>query len=233
MDFTKFLTVVAILAVVLSAVNVVRVADLRSAGYASSREYGNVTFEIESRILITFTNNLVNWSTGYVDTDGTPTECGPGVEAQLATNTTNGSSGNLLASNPSGSKCGISWIPRLQGLTLRSDSNQDIVVTLNSDQNALNLIDGGVTIPTNKSEFQWMVQNNATGTTCEGRMYPLNYTDIVAGTNVTICNDMDWADGVSDTLDIDFLVNISSYATVLGERRAVITATAERNSTSP
>lgn len=232
MKLTGVLMVVAVIAVVVSGINLINNVALSQTGRASTTP-GNVTLEIQSIIDINFTNNIINWSSGYVDSDGTPTECTSISEAQLATNTVNGSAGNSLASNPSGIKCGVGWIPRLQGLTLQSDSNQDILVNITSNQNAFNLIDNGVAL-TPPSEFQWMVQENETGS-CEagattGRLYPTNYTNVVQGVAITICNDFDWGP-TTDALDIDFLVNISPQATVVGYRTAVMTATAERSAT--
>lgn len=216
---TTLLMVVAVIAVAVAAFNVYRVAQTSATGFASS-DRGNVTFEIESQIHIIFTNNLINWSTGFVDTDGTPSLCIPGVEAQLSTDPTG------EASSPTGIFCGVNWIPVLQGLTLQSASNQDILVNLTSNQNALNLIDGGTSFG---SSFQWKVSNNKTNTcNIDGTgLAPTTYTEIVQNGNVTICNSMNWGPG-NNALDIDFLVNISSSASVTGERRAIITATAER-----
>jgi hypothetical protein len=217
---TTLLMVVAVVAVAVAGFNVYQVAQKSTTGFASS-DRGNVTFEIESQIHIIFTNNLINWSTGYVNTTG-PSPCTTGVEAQLSTDPAG------QASSPSGTFCSVSWIPVLQGLTLQSDSNQDIRVNLTSDQNATTLIDG---VGNNfGSNLQWKVSNNKSDTcNINGTgLAPTTYTEIALNGNVTICDSMNWGPS-NDALDIDFLVNISSSASVLGERKAIITATAERS----
>ena len=222
MSSTNVLMVVAVIAVAVAVFGTIMNFVNVQTGFASS-DLGNVSFQIESKIEIFFTNNIINWSTGYVDIDGTPAVCVAGVEAQLATDPI----GAAAASSPTGlSTCVVNWQSQLQGLTLRSDSNQDIRVNLTSDQNALNLIDGGASFGSN---FMWKVSNNETSTcNSDGTgLQPTTYTEIVQGANVTICESMNW-DFPNDALDIDFLVNISSSASVLGERKAIITALAER-----
>ncbi len=215
---TKFLTVVAVLAVLASGIGFFStLSSLRSAGYASSDE-GNVTFEIESKIDISFITNLINWSTGYVNTSG-PAPCVAPVDAQLATDPTGLPEDG---SSPPGIFCGVNWIPQLQGLTLQSDSNQDINISLSSTEDASTLLDG-------LGNFMWKFSDNETGT-CQGNFDPalIVYTEIIAGSGVILCNQTDWNTG-SDALDIDFLVNISDQASVQGEKTAVITATAIRS----
>jgi len=227
MESTNLLMVVAVLAVLASGIGVVMsLVALPSAGYASS-DLGNVTFEIESLISVQFTNNLINWSTGYVNTTG-PSPCVNGVEAQLATDVTGeGAPAGTGVNGPIGVFCGIGWQPQLQGLTLASLSNQDINVTLTSDSNAITLIDG---VGNNfGSNFRWKVSDNKTST-CNSAFNPLSYSEIVQGQNVIACDSMNF-ENTHNAFDIDFYVNISDQAAQIGYQKAVITATAERSDT--
>lgn len=221
MGSSNVLMVIAVVAVAVATFgfvfNILGVGQ--STGFASN-DGGNVTFEIESSVHINFTNNIINWSTGYVNTSG-PAPCLPNVEAQLATYTVG------EASDPSGIFCGVNWQPQLQGLTLQSDSNQDIRVNLSSNQNATTLIDGAGN--NFGSNFRWRVSNNESGACNDGayQPQPATYSEIVINTNVTICDSLNWGP-TNDSLDIDFLLNISDQASLLGYQTAVITALAER-----
>jgi hypothetical protein len=220
---TTLLMIVAVVAVGISAFNVFNTLQLKSAGYASS-DRGNVTFEILSNINVIFNNSIINWSIGYVNTTS---PCPSPVEAQLTTNATGP---GMRALPATGIYCGVGWIPQLTGLTLQSDSNVDIKVNISSNQNALNLIDGGNNYAPYASNFQWKVFNNETNScnTTIGAIGPLTYTEIVAGQNVTLCDVLNWGNN-NDIITIDFLLNISSSTSVLGERKAIITASAERS----
>lgn len=224
MESTNMLIVVAVLAVLASAFGVVMSLTVLpgSTGYAASdaSDIGNVTFEIESLIIVQFTNNIINWSTGYVNTSGiSPCVGGGSFEAVLSTDiAAPGSFGSTIF-------CGVNWVPQTQGLTLESLSNQDINVTLTSDSNATTLIDG---VGNNfNSNFRWVVSENETGS-CNSAPNPAAYTEILIGQDVVVCDSMNFDQG-SKAIDIDFEVNISEKAAQLGYQKAVITATAIRS----
>lgn len=220
---TNVLMIVAVVAVAVSLIGVFSQFSTQHTGYA---EFGNVTFQIESVIAINFTNSLINWSTGYVNTTG-PAPCtgGGSFEAVLSTDTSKtGSFGSPVF-------CGVNWQQQNQGLTLQSDSNSDINVTLTSDIDANALIDGGLSLGSN---FRWVVSNNETGT-CntagaghEIGLNPTTYTEIIQDAEVVVCDSMNYDQG-ANALDIDFELNISEASTVVGEREATITATAEKS----
>jgi len=206
---TNVLMVVAVIAVVVSVFGVISTLNLRGSGFASSSP-GNVTLEIQQVIELNFTRNLINWSSGFVNTS-----CG--TSALLDTNNT---------VNPI--ICGQGWVPQTTGLILTTlGSSLPIAINLSSNQNASTLIDAGGSL---SSAFRWKVQEyNITGgaepLTCDATLTPLAYTDIVANQNVKICNQTQYAVDRNE-LRIDFQVKISQFAPAqTGYRTAIITAT--------
>jgi hypothetical protein len=206
-SITGLLMVVAVVAVVASAIGLFASFDKFSgSGYASS-DTGNVTFEIASNIDINFTRDIINWSSGYVNTTG-PAPCdGTNQYAILNSNGTN--------------YCAAGWATISQGLIIESLSSVDVNLTLTSNANITSLTSA-------PGQFQWRVTDNES-TSCTGGPAPSTYTEIVAGVPTLVCNDLNWEPS-TDSLEIDFLVNISKDAVVQQYRTATITAQAERGS---
>ena len=209
MNTTNLLMVLAVVAVVASAVAVVYHLPTSQTGMASTTP-GNVTLEIAQVLDINFTRQIINWSSGYVNTS-----CG--TNAILDTNNT-----------ASPIICGSSWAPQTNGLILESLSSLPIAINLSSTANASTLIDGGNNLG---STFRWKVQEfNFAGVgeplTCDATLAPTVYTDIQSTGQIRICNNTRY-ESDRDELRIDFQVNISQLAPALvGYRTAQITATA-------
>jgi hypothetical protein len=218
MKLTSFLMVIAVLAVVISAVNLFSNLALFSTGYASS-DQGNVTLEIESKIDVNFTQRALNWSLGYVD---------PAQPYAYLTST------GILQNN-------ISWLNVSNGLVIESLSTQNITLNLSSNKDALNFLDNGQVVSPSPSNFSWRVNQVTTDDTgpgvlaqgepgtCSGLGQALNptvYETIVQGVNRTVCGNMSYLT-TSNSIEIDFALNISVGAPP-GPKNVTITATAQK-----
>ncbi len=217
MKLTNALMVVAVLAVVVSAVNLFNNIALSASGRASSTP-GNVSLEIQQLIDINFTRNNITWGAGYVNTSNSPF-CSTYPTAILDTNN---SADPIL--------CGVGWNSVTQGLILQSDATLPIKINLTSSQDASTFF--GYTPPIT-SNFSWKVSefniNNVFEDACDntvGNLQPTSYTEIAANTSITICNKTYFA-ADQDELKIDFQVNLSKDAPpAVGYKSAIITATA-------
>ncbi len=208
---TKVLMVVAVLAVITSVIGVFSTLNLKSSGFASSGQ-GNVTLEIQQVISLNFTNNLINWSSGFVNTS-----CGTGLYAILDTNN---SASPII--------CGTGWQTQNRGLILTTfGSTLPIAVNLTSNKNASLLLDNGANFG---SAFMWKlsefnITDGSEPSTCDGTLTPTSYTPIQTNQVVRVCNQTQFNPD-KDELRIDFQLNVSNNAPAqTGYRTATITAT--------
>lgn len=209
MNTTNLLMVLAVVAVIASAVVLVNNVAISRTGMASS-DTGNVTLVIESKIDINFTNSLLNWSIGNVD----PAQSWAYLNSE-GVNINN-----------------LSWLNVTRGLVLQSDSSMNLTVNLTSNKNAFNFLDSGVVVSP-PSQFLWKVNMNQTFDygadidgevgSCNASLTPLVWT-AVPTTNVSICSNFGFADA-ADELEIDVALNISKNAPV-GPKNVTLTATA-------
>jgi len=206
MELTKALMVVAVVAVVLSAVNLYGIAD-RSArihGYAES-DTGPVDVIVETSASIEFVagSDAIDWGTGHVDTSGAATYAvldtvGPTYVTDWV---------ETVAGSVSG------------GLVLRNIGNTEVSVELESNRDAATFIGG-----THDQLFQWMISENEAGA-CAGTLGDTSWTDVAVGTPSVICDDLlDIPDG-TDELLIDLQVNVPDDAPAEA-KSSIITATA-------
>jgi len=208
---TKFLMVVAILAVAISLISFIsNYASYKSSGFVSV-DTAKANLTIESKIDINFTVDGVNWGTGYV-------------------NVTDGLTNATL--NTEGDMGGTGWNHVTQGLVLESLSNQNVTINLTSSNDALGFID---TDSDHGSTYMWKITEDEVGS-CGPNGVPgsalnsslLNYKSVADATSypdgVVVCNNFYW--GVSkNQLLIDIQVNVSADA-LPGARGSIITATA-------
>jgi hypothetical protein len=208
---TKFLMVVAILAVAISLISFIsNYASYRASGFASV-DTGTANLTILSKIDINFTVWEVNWGTGYVNvTDGE-------VNATL---------------NTEGVMEGTGWDHVTQGLVLESLSNQNVTINLTSSNDALGFID---TDSDHGSTYMWKITEEESGS-CGSNGVPgsdLNSSLLTYKTvanvatypdGVIICDNFYWGQSANELL-IDIEVNVSADA-LPGERGSIITATA-------
>ena len=204
---TNALMVVAVLAVALSVVGIGITASKVSqlTGNVGLTDQGNATLEIQGVASIEFTNNLINWSIGRVDTT-----CGIGTFAVLNTNGTNVCSD---ATAPS-------WNVVSQGLVVENIGNTDVSLELLSDQDAATFIGGINPVPL----YQWAVSNNEAGS-CAGTLSDTTYTDVATTAGHVVCDNF-LSDAASDALEIDLLLRIPTEDVTPGQRVSTITATA-------
>jgi len=205
MKLTSLLMVVAVVAVVISAVNLINNIAISQTGRASE---GNVSLEVFERIEINFTRNIINWSTGNVD----PAQ----PWAYLSTKGVNINN--------------ISWNNQTRGLVIESLSTLNITLNLASSKDALNFLDGGTF---QGSQFLWEVNQDPVTTdygngdgesgTCAAGLAPISWASVTT-TPTTICSNMGFAANANE-LEIDIAVNISRTAPT-GPKNVTITATA-------
>ncbi|HLC78229.1 MAG TPA: hypothetical protein VJH92_03835 [Candidatus Nanoarchaeia archaeon] len=232
MKLTSFLMVIAVLAVVVSAVNLFSNLALFSTGYALT-DQGNVTLDIVSILDINFTYNIINWGSGSVNTSALDAIT-LGNWAYMSTDTV-ANTFNLRGSTVPG------WVNQSRGLVLETNSTERVNITLNVNRDAFRFLDNSQGVSP-ASNFLWranQVNTDDTGSgssdgesgTCTG-VGTLNMTTYIAvpyvptpgpTTSIVLCNSTDFAQ-VSNELEIDFAVNISRNAPT-GPKNVTITAT--------
>ena len=206
MNLTSVLMVIAVIAVVVSAGNLIVNLDKTATGKVSE---GNVTLEVFERVEINFTREIINWSTGNVD-----------PSAEWAYLNTQG----LNINN-------VSWNNQTRGLVIESLSTLNITLSLTSSKNALNFLDNGQVVAP-ASQFLWATNNASTDDyspnqdgeigTC--RTLQLTTYTAVTTAPTTICSNMGFATAANE-IEIDIAVNISRNAPT-GPKNVTITATA-------
>lgn len=196
MKQVNFLLVFAIIALVISLVNVIitinKVKTL--TGYAS---FGTANLTVESLASINFTANTVNWGSGIVDTGQT--------NASLMTN------GTVARGN---------WTAVTNGLVVRNIGNVNVTLSIKSSKTAATFLGGA------NPTFQWNFTNTIGNTSaCDnitdlGLWYDVNTTN--PGTGVC-CNLSSIHD--KNNLRIDIKLEVP-YNSLTGDLGAIITATA-------
>jgi len=209
MNTTNLLMVLAVVAVVASAVVLVNYVAISRTGMASS-DIGNVTLVIESKIDINFTTRLLDWGTGNVNASYT--------WAYL-------NSEGVNINN-------LSWLNVTRGLVLQSDSSMNLTVNLTSSKSAFTFLDNNVVVSP-PSNFSWKVNmdpatndfGSSAGETgsCNASLAPTAWSPVPI-TNVIICPNFGFGTGANE-LEIDIALNISRAAPV-GSKNVTITATA-------
>ena len=208
METLKFLMVVAVVAVAISAINFVYMAAFAPTGYAQFDE-GNITLEISSVIELNFTRNLLDWGSGSVD--------GAFTYAYLDSEGTNTND--------------IGWNTVSQGLILESLSNENVTINLSVNNNSVWFLDDGVA-KTPASKVTWKASgfNFAGGaeTACASTLALGTYTEIptTIGSQITLCDNFGFYP-TNNEVEIDIGLNISVNAPAgTGQKEAVITASA-------
>ena len=172
MNTSQTLTIVAIVAVALAAVNLIVTAEKVGSltGYASS-DQGNATLIVQSTVDLTFTTDLVNWSSGSVNTT-----C---INAFLDTE------GHRGPVDTQGGQCAVGWTTNNIGLILENTGNINASVTLTSNKDATAFIGGS------NPAFMWKVTQNAGGEagTCTTGLGPGSYASVTTSAT-TICTNM-------------------------------------------
>jgi len=199
MEFTKALTFLAVVAVLVSVVAVIIISTIpnkftKLTGKDISDE-GYAQIEIEGVVSIRFTTDTLDWGAGSVDS-----------AASFAT----------LDSN-AGTVTDGSWVAESDSLILENDGSVHAIVTLDSgtvDADEFICSDDASCIATGYQEINYMVVNSEVGS-CTAPV-PSTFTAIpIATSEATICPDLDADDG-SDTLAIDVELVIPKAAPATG-----------------
>jgi hypothetical protein len=212
MDVTKALMAVAVLAVAIAAVNVITTITQigKVSGYYSSPiETGNATLIVQGTAAINFSNNFINWSTGYIISGAT--------YAYLHTNYTAGqvstySSGGCIAPT-----CGALWQNISSGLRLQNVGNNNVNITLISDKDAAAFIGGTGPV------YQWALNYDGNGTSCVSGLIDTNYANVATGSVRTECGNFSYTP--NNLIQIDLLVGVPGNSPA-GSKVSIITATA-------
>lgn len=234
MEFTKVLMWVAVVAVVVSAVNLVGMFSILPTGYAQQEDTGTADVEIIQDINIVFTEATIDWGQGAV---------APAIDsATLYTEQTGGFyviDGSWTDVAPDSEGNG-------DGLLLENQGNVDVVLSLVSDKNPIEFICPTQSAPdcTTESsvgvaaEFNWKLSDGPTATgACTGILSDQTYTEICkvgdvcdgGGFGRVVCTNFNqYADAPNNVLAIDLQLIIPSDAAPMGSSsQAQLTAHAE------
>lgn len=172
---------------------------------------GNATLTVVTLSSINFTDNSVNWGTGYVNTSGGYTTC--------KMNTTAGYAGSSGCAN---------FTQEITGMTLFNDGNTNITIQLVSNVSAGVDFIGGT-----NPVFQYNVSNNEAfsclNATGNENLWPFGNGSVgwlpvnITGAGTIICPRLQYTDG-NDSLRIHLLVEIP-YDALSGAWGAMLTAT--------
>lgn len=201
MKSIDLLMIIAIIAVVFAAVNLViiinKIGGIETlTGFAI--DTGTANLSITGVAQVNFTTYVINWGSGYVNASE--------LSCELNTNGINNCTDFTTVST---------------GLILENIGNVNVTLNLSSDKNAASFIGGSDVTPI----YEWNVSNNEAGSCVNGTGFVK--TEITTYTTVTTTPQLaceQFGYDTLDTLEIDLKVVIPSDAA--GTKGSVITATA-------
>jgi len=196
MKSTDLLMIIAIIAVVFAAVNLViiinKIGGIETlTGFAI--DTGTANLSITGVAQINFTTYVIDWGSGYVNASE--------LSCELNTNGINNCTDFTTVST---------------GLILENIGNVNVTLNLTSDKNAASFIGGSDVTPI----YEWNVSESEAGS-CQPATNITSYTTVTT-TSQLACEQFGY--DTLDTLEIDLKVVIPSDA--VGTKGSTITATA-------